>query len=406
MGFLVFYPANDRKFARKINLNNQTFGPDEKEKKEKEAKKRDAEAIIKSLDEQIAVKKLDFEADGKLTEGQRLLAKTLADIEAGHIKVTAAERQTIEAKSAKLTALEREITMQAVVDKAADDEQSRLAKRLESLDEEMRSAERQADLYGLTAAQISVVTQARLEDALAVARQKENNEGEVAVLEEELRLRERITGALVKVEEQKQVADELNEKTKKGSDAARELGLTFSSAFEDAVAGGKKFSDILRGLAQDIARLVVRKTVTEPLVKAFEGFDFGSLFANADGGVYSSPSLSAYSGKIYNSPHVFAFAQGAGVFGEAGPEAIMPLKRGADGRLGVSAAGGGTVVNIIEAPGRGGEVSRRQEGGVDIVEVWVDRVKSSIAGDIVRGDGVVPSAMSSTYGLNRVAGAY
>ncbi|MDX6969754.1 hypothetical protein, partial [Enterobacter hormaechei] len=42
---------------------------------------------------------------------------------------------------------------------------------------------------------------------------------------------------------------------------------------------------------------------------------------------------------VYSTPQYFAFAKGAGVFGEAGPEAIMPLTRGADGSLGVRAIG-------------------------------------------------------------------
>lgn len=58
---------------------------------------------------------------------------------------------------------------------------------------------------------------------------------------------------------------------------------------------------------------------------------------NALGGVYDSPSLSAYSNGVYSTPQLFAFAQGAGVFGEAGPEAIMPLTRASDGSLGVRA---------------------------------------------------------------------
>src|SRR5690606_4362379 len=77
------------------------------------------------------------------------------------------------------------------------------------------------------------------------------------------------------------------------------------------------------------------------------------LVPNAMGAVYDSPSLSAYSGGVYSTPQVFAFANGgvprAGVFGEAGPEAIMPLKRGRDGKLGVAAEGG--------AGGAGGKLS-------------------------------------------------
>lgn len=60
---------------------------------------------------------------------------------------------------------------------------------------------------------------------------------------------------------------------------------------------------------------------------------------NAKGNVYDSPSLSAYSNGVFQTPQLFAFAKGAGVFGEAGPEAIMPLTRAADGSLGVRAVG-------------------------------------------------------------------
>ncbi|HCT5774718.1 TPA: phage tail tape measure protein [Enterobacter hormaechei] len=60
---------------------------------------------------------------------------------------------------------------------------------------------------------------------------------------------------------------------------------------------------------------------------------------NAKGNVYDSPSLSAYSNGVFQTPQLFAFAKGAGVFAEAGPEAIMPLTRAADGSLGVRAVG-------------------------------------------------------------------
>ncbi|QAX77690.1 phage tail tape measure protein [Yersinia hibernica] len=70
---------------------------------------------------------------------------------------------------------------------------------------------------------------------------------------------------------------------------------------------------------------------------AFSGGAYSGLSFNAKGGVYDSPSLSAYSGQVVSSPTFFAFAKGAGVMGEAGPEAIMPLTRSADGSLGVRA---------------------------------------------------------------------
>lgn len=72
---------------------------------------------------------------------------------------------------------------------------------------------------------------------------------------------------------------------------------------------------------------------------------------NAKGGAYASESLSAYSNSIVSTPTYFAFAKGAGLMGEAGPEAIMPLTRSADGSLGVrmvgtpgAASGGGDTI--------------------------------------------------------------
>lgn len=65
------------------------------------------------------------------------------------------------------------------------------------------------------------------------------------------------------------------EKTKEADDWMRKLGLTFSSAFEDAIVGGKGFGDVLKGLEKDIARIIARKTITEPLGKAISD-SFGS----------------------------------------------------------------------------------------------------------------------------------
>ncbi|EPR2926075.1 phage tail tape measure protein [Escherichia coli] len=60
---------------------------------------------------------------------------------------------------------------------------------------------------------------------------------------------------------------------------------------------------------------------------------------NAKGNVYDSPSLSAFSNGVFQTPQLFAFAKGAGIFGEAGPEAIMPLTRAPNGDLAVRAVG-------------------------------------------------------------------
>lgn len=89
---------------------------------------------------------------------------------------------------------------------------------------------------------------------------------------------------------------------------------------------------------------------------------------NAKGNVYDSPSLSAYSNGVFQTPQLFAFAKGAGVFAEAGPEAIMPLTRAADGSLGVRAvgtpqvSGGAPSVNFGDINIQGGSPQAASQG--------------------------------------------
>ncbi|WP_407218579.1 phage tail tape measure protein [Enterobacter hormaechei] len=89
---------------------------------------------------------------------------------------------------------------------------------------------------------------------------------------------------------------------------------------------------------------------------------------NAKGNVYDSPSLSAYSNGIYQTPQLFAFAKGAGVFGEAGPEAIMPLTRAPNGDLAVRAvgmpqvSGGAPSVNFGDINIQGGSPQASSQG--------------------------------------------
>lgn len=77
-----------------------------------------------------------------------------------------------------------------------------------------------------------------------------------------------------------------NKSAEDAKDAARDLGLTFQSAFEDAVLEGERLSKVLQSLAKDIARVFIRKAITEPLVGALTsslGSLAGSLFGGGGG---------------------------------------------------------------------------------------------------------------------------
>lgn len=124
-------------------------------------------------------------------------------------------------------------------------------------------------------------------------------------------------------------------------------GLTDISTGAKSVSQG--FSDMTTDIVRDIERMAIQLTIVQPLMRALQtGFSaigggvplniipsaFGNVFPANDNGI------SRFSNQVVTRPTLFAFAKGAALMGEAGEEAIMPLRRSADGRLGVQAVGG------------------------------------------------------------------
>lgn len=91
---------------------------------------------------------------------------------------------------------------------------------------------------------------------------------------------------------------------------------------------------------------------------------------SANGNVFSSPDLHAYANSVVGQPTFFPFANGIGLMGEAGPEAIMPLRRGSDGRLGVSAPGGANGSPTIQfAPSNVFHIDARSDRGAVMADM-------------------------------------
>ena len=109
--------------------------------------------------------------------------------------------------------------------------------------------------------------------------------------------------------------------------------------------GKANFTDLANSIIADIARIAIRQAIIKPLVGGL-GDIFGfKLTGSAMGNVFAQNGIQKFArGGIVDRPTVFPFAKGTGLMGEAGPEAIVPLKRGRDGKLGV--AGGGGSVNV------------------------------------------------------------
>lgn len=174
------------------------------------------------------------------------------------------------------------------------------------------------------------------------------------------------------------------------------VGLQMSIV--SAMSGGSS-SGLLGSLAASVTGLFGGAAAGSSAVAGTAVANYGSSFQfNALGGIYDSPSLSDFSNGVYNSPQFFAFSQGAGVFAEAGPEAIMPLTRASDGSLGVRAVSSGVNAAstsntqlIIHAPvnisqeGSGGEVNNantastaRQLEGI-MQKTLTDRLRKEIS---------------------------
>jgi hypothetical protein len=117
-------------------------------------------------------------------------------------------------------------------------------------------------------------------------------------------------------------------------------------ALVNFVTTGKlNFRNLANSIIADMARIAIQQTITKPLTNFI-----GGLF-NAKGNVFNQQGLvSAYAkGGVVDKPTFFRYggAGKLGVLGEAGSEAILPLSRGSNGKLGVQASGGtGTVINV------------------------------------------------------------
>jgi lambda family phage tail tape measure protein len=124
------------------------------------------------------------------------------------------------------------------------------------------------------------------------------------------------------------------------------FGTTMSRAFASAVIDGRKLSDVLRSLMLSLSRQTLTSAL-QPLSGAFgtllgnvKSGAFGALLGKFTGGLgLSKPVVPFAKGGIVGSPTLFPLAGGTGLMGESGAEAIMPLARDSDGRLGVRTAG-------------------------------------------------------------------
>jgi len=284
----------------------------------------------------------------------------------------------------------------AATKKAADQAKADAAQHKAAMDAAKERLDAEADLRKEMDAETAQMKE--LHDAevdLAAARKIANGESEQSV--EIWALQQKgasdYTIALVKLGQQTdEVKKKQDEQTKASEEAKRNaqawgefigqgVADIFTSMTEGAEAAEKA---ILRLIAQMLAAIATKKILES----------FG-IATQAKGGAWSQGYQVFAQGGIVASPTAFSFAGGRmGVMGEAGPEAIMPLKRDASGKLGVAGAANVQVFNYA-----GADIGVQKDE--DRLRITVDKVRQTIASDIARGGNPVAAAFERAYSVRR-----
>lgn len=219
---------------------------------------------------------------------------------------------------------------------------------------------------------------------------------------------------------------------------------TSLSSLEDAfvdftMTGKQSFSDLADSIIKDLVRIAYKAMVIAPIMQGITGmFGGGSVVSkalgasnaavsaitgSAKGNVFSGGGISDYSGSIVSSPttfdfneHVTAFRKGAGLMGEAGPEAVMPLTRGPDGILGVRSYTPDftmptpeVTVNVINNTGQQVQAQTTAtpdgQGGLNI-EVVLDQLEAGMVQRDNVGRSRFANHLDRTRGLSRAGRLY
>jgi hypothetical protein len=143
----------------------------------------------------------------------------------------------------------------------------------------------------------------------------------------------------------------LAEAKKQQEDLADFVANSMGDALMSIVDGTMTVKDAFKSMASDIIKELYRVLVVERMVQSIKGFLSPTPVPNANGNAFSNGSIQAYAnGGVVGGPTYFPMSGGkTGLMGEAGPEAIMPLKRGANGKLGVQMEGGGQSVVVNQS---------------------------------------------------------
>lgn len=214
-------------------------------------------------------------------------------------------------------------------------------------------------------------------------------------------VRQKVTVDVYNEEAERQSIESAGRFTKVWDTAAQGIGSALEDALGQAMENGKIDAEgILKGLISDITMAIMRAYITQPIVAGLQGL------MGAHGLVAGPQGASMYfaSGGVIDRPTpLLAGPRMLAIGGEAGPEAVLPLKRGPDGKLGVGGGngGGGTtiVVNDMRTAQGSEPVEAQESTGPDGSRMISIIVRDEVRKQMRNGD--LDKEMRSSYGVTR-----
>jgi len=191
--------------------------------------------------------------------------------------------------------------------------------------------------------------------------------------------------------------DDLGKKGDESLKLIENAAGSMASALEDelvsaALSGEFSFKRMADAIIADLVRIAIRASITAPIMGMF------GITPSANGNVFSGGSIIPFAnGGVVNKPTLFPMANGAGLMGEAGPEAIMPLSRGADGKLGVKSQGGGDSTIIVNNYSTA-KVTTQESTGIDGKKMIEMLIEDKMNGMVQSGK---MDKLLKPYGINR-----
>ncbi len=331
----------------------------------------------------------------KLVEGSKEFIKTQDDIIAKRALATELEQRTAGLYGAEAERVKAQIAMeQSHIDKLSDLQQMALKASL-ALAQLSQNGLPKTDPEYLKAKEAVANAEKSLDDAKAKSKEATEKAGFDAV-----------------VKYQDMATQRLNAY---GSAFEKMFSGMGDAIVEFAKTGKLNFSGLVSSMIEDLIRFEMKKQtmslyesfggakgIFSAVATAFTGtpvpsakgnmFDSGGIQAFANGGTFTN--------SIVSEPTLFKFAKGTGLMGEAGPEAIMPLRRGSDGSLGVAASGGsGSNVSVQVINNSSSQATTNEtvdSKGNRKIEVVIGDMQ---AGEISRSGSASQKSIKSTFGL-------